>query len=238
MAKRTFIGELPADWAAVLGPTVDDDLDAIDQRIAGRQDPRVFPAPDEVFAALRLTPFDAVRAVILGQDPYPTAGHAHGLSFSVRPGTSPLPGSLRHILAELRADVGFECRTGGSLEPWARHGVLLLNTALTVAEGRRDSHGRRIWGACTDAILKAVAGRSEAAVFLLWGAKAQRACRIVGDRQPIVPSAHPSPLSAHRGFLGSRPFSRANEALRAAGGTAIDWRLDPEGVASTDTASA
>ncbi|MGI8756444.1 MAG: uracil-DNA glycosylase [Acidimicrobiales bacterium] len=220
MAPRT-------DWNPVLRSQFAEpywrDLQAFvaDER-AGHQ---VFPAPDEVFAALHLTPFDAVKVVILGQDPYHGPGQAHGLCFSVRPGVAPPP-SLRNIFAELQSDLGVPPPHSGCLDAWARQGVLLLNTSLTVRAHQAASHQGKGWEVFTDAVIRAVDAKTERCVFLLWGAAARRKRELVdSSRHTIIESAHPSPLSARNGFFGSRPFSRANAALVAAGREAIDWRL-------------
>lgn len=191
----------------------------------------VYPPQNEVFAALHLTPYAEVRVVILGQDPYHGPGQAHGLSFSVRPPTPPPP-SLKNLFAELQSDLGISEPTTGSLEPWARQGVLLLNTTLTVRGGEAASHQGKGWEPFTDQVIEAVNAKPERVVFLLWGAAARKKARLIDRRRhTIIESAHPSPLSAHRGFLGSRPFSRANAALIDAGRTPIDWRLDAGSVA-------
>lgn len=218
---------IPEDWARALGRRLDEpwvaELAAFVR--TERRTSIVFPPEDRVFAALQLTPLSAVRAVILGQDPYHGRGQAHGLAFSVQTGT-PLPPSLRNVFRELGSDLGVEPPLDGSLEPWARRGVLLLNTVLTVREGEAGSHRGRGWEQLTDALIEAVSARPEPVVFLLWGnpARAKRAL-IDSERHAVIESAHPSPLSAHRGFLRSRPFSRANEALAAAGAAPIDWTL-------------
>ena len=227
---------LPADWVEALGDRLASfDLDAIAAfvdaertaaaaRSAAGEPDGVYPPEGSVFRALELTPFDSVRAVILGQDPYHEPGQAEGLCFSVAHGK--WPPSLRNIVAELCADSGSAPPTSGSLEPWARHGVLLLNTVLTVRRGAANSHAGHGWEQLTSAVVDAVACRQEPAAFLLWGRPAQvKGALIDRDRHVVVESAHPSPLSAYRGFLGSRPFSRANEGLRARGVDPIDWRL-------------
>lgn len=186
----------------------------------------IAPAAADVYRALALTPPGAVRVVILGQDPYPTPGHADGLCFSVRPGVAP-PRSLRNIFREMQADLGLPPPAAGTLEPWARRGVLLLNTVLTVEEGAANSHAAWGWQRVTDSVIDAVSGGGAPVVFLLWGRQAQaKAGRIDGARHTLLAAAHPSPLSARTGFFGSRPFSRANAALAAAGRQAVDWRLD------------
>jgi uracil-DNA glycosylase len=185
----------------------------------------VYPAVEDVFAALHLTPRAGTRVVILGQDPYHGPGQAHGLAFSVRPGV-PVPPSLRNIFTELQADLGIPPPRSGSLEPWARQGVLLLNTTLTVRAGASASHQRRGWEVFTDEVIKAVDAKPERVVFLLWGASARRKRDLVDTtRHVVLESPHPSPLSASSGFFGSRPFSRANAALAEAGREPVDWRL-------------
>jgi uracil-DNA glycosylase len=185
----------------------------------------VAPAPERIFAALALTPLDAVRVVILGQDPYPTPGHANGLAFSYV-GPPPLPRSLVNIGKELADDLGRASPARGDLTPWAQQGVLLLNTALTVREGasKAGSHLLLGWGAVTDAIIAAVSRERPHAVFILWGNPAQAKRPLIDEsRHLVLASAHPSPLSARRGFFGSKPFSRANEWLEQNGQQAIDW---------------
>jgi uracil-DNA glycosylase len=185
----------------------------------------VFPPADDVFAALHLTPYATTRVVILGQDPYHGPGQAHGLCFSVRPGV-PVPPSLANIYKELTADLGIEPPPHGNLEPWARQGVLLLNATLTVRAGQAASHQGKGWETFTDQVLRAVNDKPHPVVFILWGASARRKKSLVDlGRHTVIESAHPSPLSAHNGFFGSRPFSRANIALDAAGLAPIDWRL-------------
>lgn len=185
----------------------------------------VAPAPERVFAALSLTPLESVRVVILGQDPYPTPGHANGLAFSYV-GPPPLPRSLVNIFRERQADLGLPPALDGDLTPWARQGVLLLNTALTVREGasKAGSHLLLGWGAVTDAIIAAVSAGRSSVVFILWGKPAQTKRALVDEgRHHVLESPHPSPLSASRGFFGSRPFSRANAWLERQGETPIRW---------------
>lgn len=193
---------------------------------AGRQ---IYPPRGSRLRALELTPLDSVKIVILGQDPYHGPGQAHGLSFSVPDGVRPPP-SLANIFKELASDVGIEPPGHGNLESWARQGVLLLNNALTVEAGRAGSHAGLGWEAITDAAVAAVAQRTEPSVFILWGRharnKAQKIPQLQGQgRHLVLESAHPSPLSAHNGFFGSRPFSRANAFLEEQGRGAIDWRI-------------
>ena len=184
----------------------------------------VYPPHDEVFAALHLTPYAETRVVILGQDPYHGPGQAHGLCFSVRHGVR-VPPSLANIYRELRDDLGIDPPGHGNLERWARSGVLLLNTTLTVRGGAAASHQGRGWERFTDRVIDTVAAKSTRVVFILWGAAARRKRSMIdAQRHTIIESAHPSPLSAHNGFFGSRPFSRANAALIDAGLQPVDWQ--------------
>jgi uracil-DNA glycosylase len=223
------IGTIPDDWLEAIGPGASpESLAPITEFVAAKrgQTPGVLPDANRVFAALRATPFAAVRAVILGQDPYPTRSHAMGLAFSVPRDLTPMPRSLKNIHAELRTDLRLVPPDHGSLEAWTRHGVLLLNTCLTVQEGTPASHRRAQWWMLTNAIINAVAARAHPTAFLLWGAPAKAKARFIdGERHVVVPSSHPSPLS-EKGFLGSRPFGRANDGLCARGAEPIDWSLD------------
>ena len=192
---------------------------------AERQRHPVYPANEEVFAALHLTSYADTRVVILGQDPYHGPNQAHGLCFSVREGVA-LPPSLVNIYRELHTDLGIEPPGHGNLERWARQGVLLLNTTLTVRGGNAASHQGKGWETFTDQVIGAVNAKDHRVVFILWGSHARRKKLLVDtSRHFIIESAHPSPLSAHNGFFGSRPFSRTNAALEAAGLRPIDWRL-------------
>jgi uracil-DNA glycosylase len=186
---------------------------------------RIFPKGSEWFHALDVTPLEQVRVVILGQDPYHGEGQAHGLCFSVKPGVRPPP-SLINIYKEMKSDLGLEPPPHGNLEAWAKQGVLLLNAVLTVEAGLAASHQGKGWERFTDAVIRLVNDQSWPVVFILWGAYAQRKAAFV-DRQRhlVLASAHPSPLSAHNGFFGSRPFSKANEFLIANGQNPIDWDL-------------
>jgi uracil-DNA glycosylase len=193
---------------------------------AERADHTIFPPAHQVFRALELTPHERTSVVILGQDPYHGAGQAHGLAFSVQPGVKPPP-SLMNMFKELEADLGLARPTTGFLEPWAQQGVLLLNTALTVRANEANSHAKQGWEQLTDAIIRAVANRADPAVFVLWGANAQKKTKLIdASRHTIIQSAHPSPLSAHNGFFGSKPFSRINAALAQQGKPPIKWALD------------
>ncbi|MDQ0457098.1 uracil-DNA glycosylase [Rhizobium paknamense] len=185
----------------------------------------IFPKGSEYFRALDLTPIDQVRVVILGQDPYHGAGQAHGLCFSVRPGVR-IPPSLVNIYKELKEDLGIPPAPHGFLEHWARQGVLLLNSVLTVEEGRAGSHQGQGWETFTDRVIHAVAETREHVVFMLWGAYAQKKASFVDPKRHLVLKApHPSPLSAHNGFFGCRHFSKANAYLESQGLDPIDWRL-------------
>jgi uracil-DNA glycosylase len=191
---------------------------------AGKQ---VFPPRGQRLEALAMTPLDMVRVVILGQDPYHGSGQAHGLAFSVRDGVR-VPPSLVNIYKELESDLGVHAPLSGNLERWARQGVLLLNNTLTVESGFAGSHAGRGWDAITDACVDAVVRQGLPTVFILWGSHAQnKASRVrglgVGGHHLVLQSPHPSPLSAHRGFFGSRPFSQANTFLERHGRGPIDW---------------
>jgi uracil-DNA glycosylase len=217
---------LPESWLPVLGdevskPYFKELTEFVEsERAAGP----VYPPRDEVFAALEATPFDQVKVLLLGQDPYHGAGQGHGLCFSVRPGVK-LPPSLRNMFKELQADKGHPIPDNGYLMPWAKQGVLLLNAVLTVREGEPNSHKGKGWEKFTDAVIKAVAARPDPAVFVLWGNYAKKKLRLIDtERHSVVQGAHPSPLSAKL-FLGSRPYTQIDEAVAAQGHTPIDWRI-------------
>ena len=185
----------------------------------------VYPPEPEVFAALHLTPYASTRVVILGQDPYHGPGQAHGLCFSVRRGVK-VPPSLQNIYAELQADLGITPPPHGNLQAWAEQGVLLLNTCLTVRGGAAGSHHGKGWETFTDEVLRVVNTKPDPVVFVLWGAPARKKKALIDTtRHHVVESAHPSPLSAHNGFFGSRPFSRVNAFLEADGLAPIDWHV-------------
>jgi uracil-DNA glycosylase len=181
------------------------------------------PAREDIFRAF-CAPLDSIRVVILGQDPYPTRGHAVGLSFSTNGDVRPLPRSLTNIYAELRDDLGIDPSEHGDLSRWVDQGVMLLNTSLTVREGEAGSHRAWPWRNVTGSALRALAERGGPLVAVLWGREAQWAAALLNGVDSIE-SAHPSPLSAHRGFFGSRPFSRTNASLVNQGGDPIDWRV-------------
>jgi uracil-DNA glycosylase len=215
------------DWNPLLRSEFDEPYWSELQQFVAEERRRgpVFPPADDVFAALHLTPYADVKVVILGQDPYHGAGQAHGLCFSVRRGV-PIPPSLRNVYQELRDDLGVTTPSHGNLERWARQGVLLLNTTLTVRSGQAASHQGKGWERFTDRVISTVNDKHERVVFLLWGAASRKKKALVDvTRHTVIESAHPSPLSAHNGFFGSRPFSRTNDALREAGRDPIDWQL-------------
>jgi uracil-DNA glycosylase len=187
----------------------------------------IYPPPKLIFAALDATPFDQVKVVILGQDPYHGPGQAHGLCFSVQPGVL-VPPSLENMFVELKRDLGFERPDHGCLVPWARQGVLLLNSVLTVERGLAGSHQGKGWEGFTDAVIDHLNREREGLVFLLWGSYAQAKGKLIDtSRHLVLKAPHPSPLSAHRGFIGCGHFSKANKWLSEHGQAPIDWRLPP-----------
>ena len=219
--------DIPASWRSVLS----EELDApyfreLQQFVdAERKAHQVFPPEPDVFNALAFTPYDQLRVVLLGQDPYHDDNQAHGLCFSVRPGIKPPP-SLVNIYKELHDDVGCPVPAHGYLETWAKQGVLMLNAVLTVRAHQPNSHQKKGWEKFTDAVIAAAGHKADTVVFLLWGAPAQKKEKLIDtSRHVVIKSAHPSPLSARNGFFGSKPFSQVNAALRAAGKPEIDWEL-------------
>jgi uracil-DNA glycosylase len=220
---------IPRSWQGVIGAEfdkpyfkslarfVDDERQALPLGI--------FPQESQVFAALKLTPFSKIRVVILGQDPYPGEGMAHGLCFSVAPAVTKLPPSLRNIFRELQSDLGIPLPNNGCLTPWAKQGILMLNTILTLRAGKPLSHKGRGWETFTDEIIRKVSAKPRSVVFVLWGKTAQASLRLIDTtRHVIVQGAHPSPLSAKK-FFGTRPFSSINAALREMGNPEIDWMI-------------
>ncbi|GGD49273.1 uracil-DNA glycosylase [Pseudoxanthomonas indica] len=186
---------------------------------------RIYPPGPQIFSAFQATPFEAVKVVMLGQDPYHGPGQAHGLCFSVRPGV-PVPPSLLNIYKEIQADLGIAPPDHGCLLPWAHQGVLLLNAVLTVEDGRAGAHQRKGWEGFTDHVIQTLSREREGLVFLLWGAYAQAKGKVIDTRRHrVLRAPHPSPLSAHRGFLGCGHFSAANRYLQERGKAGIDWRL-------------
>lgn len=219
---------LEDSWKAVLGAEFSrpymGELKAFLQREKA-DGKHIFPKGSEYFRALDLTPLDEVKVVILGQDPYHGAGQAHGLCFSVQPGVR-IPPSLVNIYKEMQSDLGIPPARHGFLEHWARQGVLLLNSVLTVEEARAASHQGQGWEQFTDAVIRAVNEECEHVVFMLWGSYAQKKAAFVDrSRHLVLKAPHPSPLSAHNGFFGSRHFSQANDYLIAQGRNAIEWQL-------------
>lgn len=185
----------------------------------------IYPDMYHIYSALELTPYEEVKVVILGQDPYHGPNQAHGLSFSVQPGVK-TPPSLMNIYKELQADLGYPPVAHGFLESWAKQGVLLLNTVLTVRNGQAYSHRGQGWEQLTDAIIQKLNEREKPIVFILWGKPAQEKIKMIDTtKHIIIKSPHPSPLAAHRGFFGSKPFSKTNQALEQLGETPIDWQL-------------
>lgn len=200
----------------------------LDKRLTlARQEAEVYPPEGAELTALWLTQPGAVRAVILGQDPYHEPGQAFGLAFAVRKGI-PLPPSLRNIYTELRSDLGVSAPDHGDLSAWAARGVLLLNTVLTVEQGKANSHANWGWQKLTDAVIAATNGLPQPIAFVLWGAQAQKKTALIDSAAPrlILSAPHPSPLSSYRGFFGSRPFSQIDRFLTEHGETAIDWKLE------------
>lgn len=211
-------------WARALAP-VEDRIREMGAFLRAEQeaDRGFLPRGEDVFAAFR-APLDRVRVLLVGQDPYPTPGHPIGLSFAVAPGVRPLPRSLANIFREYQEDLGHDAPSSGDLRPWAAEGVLLLNRCLTVQPGRPASHRGRGWELVTERAIDALVARSAPLVAILWGRDARSLAPRL-ESTPCITSPHPSPLSADRGFFGSRPFTRANEALLAQGAAPIDWRL-------------
>lgn len=224
----TAKGGLSGAWLARLGPMLESEpMQALAQFLRSEKAKGriIFPPGELMFNAFQQTPFEAVRVVILGQDPYHGPGQAHGLSFSVPEGV-PSPPSLQNIFKELERDLGLARPASGTLLPWAKQGVLLLNAVLSVEQAKPGSHQNKGWEAFTDATIARLSAEREGLVFMLWGAYAQAKGRIIDARRHCVLRApHPSPLSAHRGFIGCGHFSTANRYLSARGGTPIDWRL-------------
>lgn len=219
--------ELPSSWRPVVADQFDQPYFEKLARFvdAEREQYTVFPPEPDVFNALNYTPYDAVKVLIVGQDPYHDDGQAHGLAFSVRPGIKPPP-SLVNIFKELKHDLGCRIPNNGYLVPWAKQGVLLLNTVLTVRAHAPNSHKGKGWEQFTDAIIRKVSEKTDPVVFVLWGGNAQKKLSLIdSSKHTIVQSAHPSPLSARTGFFGSKPFSQINAALEAALTSPIDWQL-------------
>ncbi|OUC92142.1 uracil-DNA glycosylase [Streptosporangium minutum] len=224
MSARPLNEVVEAGWATALEPVSEKIAamgDFLRKEVAeGRQ---YLPSGPNVLRAFQ-QPFDQVKVLIVGQDPYPTPGHPIGLSFSVAADVRPIPGSLRNIYKELTEDLGLPMPSNGDLTPWTEHGVLLLNRVLTVMPGKPASHRGKGWEEVTEQAIKALAARDKPMVAILWGRDARNLRPMLGD-VPAIESAHPSPLSARSGFFGSRPFSRANELLEQQGTTPVEWKL-------------
>jgi len=216
-------------WNEVLLPEFDKDyMKVLKAFLRSEKDNKkvILPKSDNWFNALKSTALDDVKVVILGQDPYPTEGHAHGLCFSVLPEVKPIPKSLINIYKELKDDLDIE-NTNGCLQSWANQGVLLLNSVLTVERGQANSHQGKGWEQFTDKVISVINEQSRPIIFLLWGAYAQKkGVMIDTSRHLVIRSVHPSPLSAYRGFFGSRPFSKVNEFLKQQGQSEINWQLE------------
>ncbi|WP_091053723.1 uracil-DNA glycosylase [Glycomyces sambucus] len=211
-------------WAKALAPVADDVAKMGEfLRTEVAEGRKYLPAAEHILRAFQ-QPFDDVKVIIVGQDPYPTPGHAIGLSFAVAPDVRPIPKSLVNIFNEYRDDLGHPLPANGDLTPWAQQGVLLLNRSLSVAPGTPASHRGKGWEPVTEQAIKALAERGGPAVAVLWGADARKLKDLLGPI-PSIESAHPSPLSARRGFFGSKPFSRVNVLLAEQGGEPVDWRL-------------
>lgn len=226
LAELAEHGHIAPDWAEALAP-MGERLAELGRFLNGERASgnRVLPAGDRILAAFQ-RPMADVRVLIVGQDPYPTPGHPIGLSFATAPDVRPIPRSLQNIYAELRDDLGIEPAPHGDLTAWADHGVMLLNRVLTVRAGAPASHRGKGWEAFTEHAIRALVARGGPLVAILWGNDARGLGPMLGAT-PRIESPHPSPLSASRGFFGSRPFSRANAALEAQGAAPVDWRLAP-----------
>jgi uracil-DNA glycosylase len=219
--------QLPDSWKKVLADEFEKPYYVQFQKFLAeeRKKHTVFPPEEDMFSAFRLTPYERVNALLLGQDPYHDDGQAHGLCFSVRPGVKPPP-SLVNMFKELQTDVGCKVPNNGYLVPWAEQGLLMLNAVLTVRAHQPNSHKDKGWEQFTDAAIKAVAAKAEPVVFVLWGGYAQKKAKLIdAARHTVIQSAHPSPLSARNGFFGSKPYSTINAALRRHGKPEIDWQL-------------
>jgi uracil-DNA glycosylase len=222
-----MIPPIPKSWSSKLADQFDQPYyKKLNKFVAQEQLTHViYPPAKKIFTALRLTPYKKVKVLLLGQDPYVLKGQAHGLCFSIEDRNfKPLPPSLLNIYRELRDDLGLTAPGHGNLESWARQGVLMINAVLTVREGLPNSHKKRGWESFTDAIIRKVNEKQDRVVFMLWGSFAQKKASLVDtSRHTVLKAPHPSPKS--KGFLGSKPFSQANQALREAGISEIDWRI-------------
>ncbi|RPA56944.1 uracil-DNA glycosylase [Aerococcus agrisoli] len=223
----TTLAKMPKDWAEHLASVLNTAaFQTFTEKLeAAYANDRIYPDASNIYEAFRLTPFDQVKVVILGQDPYHQPGQAHGLSFSVQKGVK-IPPSLRNIYKELQNDLAIEPANHGNLTSWAEQGVLLLNAVLTVPDSQANAHKGKGWEVLTDAAITALNGKETPVVFILWGNSAKEKRTLIDESKHFVlTSVHPSPLSASRGFFGSKPFSQANELLVSSGQTPIDWRV-------------
>lgn len=221
---------LPKDWQALLAPEFDQPyMEALQAFLSAEQalGKIIYPSAEQIFTAFHLTPLNNVKVVILGQDPYHGPDQAHGLSFSVPASIKKLPPSLKNIYKELNSDLGIPIAVTGDLTPWARQGVLLLNAMLTVEQKKAGSHQKQGWETFTNKVIELLSEHCENLVFVLWGAYAQKKEILIDTNKHLVlKGIHPSPLSAHRGFFGSKPFSLINQYLTSKGKTAINWRVN------------
>ncbi|MBA3785646.1 MAG: uracil-DNA glycosylase [Acidobacteria bacterium] len=221
-----MIPEIPASWRKYLNGEREKPYFAqLENFVADEQKHHtIYPQPDKIFTALKLTSYEDTRVLLLGQDPYIQKGQAHGLCFSVEDKKARIPPSLRNIYRELKDDIGVAPPNHANLTAWAKQGILMLNVVLTVREGQSNSHKNKGWETFTDEIIRLVSSKKETVVFVLWGKDAQKKIPLIdAQRHVIVHGAHPSPLA--RGFLGSRPFSKINQALRDANRGEVDWRI-------------
>jgi len=219
--------DVPESWQPILADTLKEPyIQKLSEFLAKESSQHtIYPKHEDTFSALELTAFEDVRVLILGQDPYHGEGQAHGLSFSVQDGVS-IPPSLRNIFKELDADLGYSAPESGFLKAWAEQGILMLNTVLTVRKGEANSHKNKGWETFTDYIIEQLNSKEEAIIFVLWGNYAQKKAKLIDEtKHYIIRSVHPSPLSAHNGFFGSKPFSKINELLAQMGHEPIDWEL-------------
>lgn len=221
-----MIPEIPASWRKHLADEREKPyFKQLESFVADEQKRfTIFPPPEKIFTALELTAYEDTRVLLLGQDPYIQKGQAHGLAFSVEDKQARIPPSLRNIYKEIKDDIGVDAPRHANLTAWAKQGVLMLNVVLTVREGESNSHKNKGWEIFTDEVIRVVSEKKEPVVFVLWGKPAQKKIPLIdAERHVIVQGAHPSPLA--RGFLGSRPFSKINQALREANRGEIDWRI-------------
>jgi len=218
---------IPEDWRKILEDEIESDYFRDLEKFLEREWEKetVFPPKNQIFSALKLTPYSEVKVLVLGQDPYHDENQAHGLAFSVQNGVK-LPPSLRNIYKELESDLDISPSRSGNLESWAKQGLLLINTVLTVRAHQANSHAGRGWEIFTDAIIKKLNNKTEPVIFLLWGGNAAKKVPLIdSEKHIIITSPHPSPLSAYRGFFGSKPFSQINQILKESNNSQIDWQL-------------